>query len=113
MNMIKLVDYSSSSDEERNGEATPTPIKFRGKRVFRRIIQSGGSTVTRSSKKDRRKKENEQETPFRRIIQFDETSSQKDEKKENEEETPIKPKKHWKKDESTRPKVLIIYYFYL
>ena len=55
VNLLKLVNYSSSdSDNEvimSPGRATPTPVTFRGKRIFRRIIESGGSTVIRSKKK--------------------------------------------------------------
>ena len=71
MNVLKLVDYpnSDSDDEARDPEATPTPITFRGKRVFRRIIQSGtkSSIVTRSTARERQiKNKLANETPIKK-----------------------------------------------
>lgn len=57
MNVLKLVDYpNSESEDETRDQVTPSPITFRGKRVFRRIIQSGAtsSIVTRSTTRERR-----------------------------------------------------------
>jgi hypothetical protein len=70
VNLLKLVNYSSSDSENElvmtPGRATPTPITFRGKRIYRRIIESGGSTVIRSKKKMISKREiTGQETPMK------------------------------------------------
>lgn len=110
MNVLKLVDYSPSSesgnDEQKTPRNTPTPVIFRGKRVFRRIIFSPKEQNETPIK--RNSSPHEEFEKFEKPIKPPKACSSATKtfaKKNSNKEEKITKKKRWTKDESNKLKV--------
>nr|CAD2177766.1 unnamed protein product [Meloidogyne enterolobii] len=108
MNVLKLVDYSPSSDsgndEQKTPRATPTPVIFRGKRVFRRIIYSDqrpeATPIRRNSSPE--KVPEPSKSPKRCS-----SATKKTAKKNLNNEMKTPKRKRWTKDESNKLKIAL------
>ncbi|KAL7071394.1 hypothetical protein ACQ4LE_009567 [Meloidogyne hapla] len=108
MNVLKLVDYSPSSDsgndEQKTPRATPTPVIFRGKRVFRRIIYSDKRPEATPIKRNS-SPEKVPEPPKSPKMCLSATKKSDKKNLNNEMKTP--KKKRWTRDESNKLKIAL------